>query len=198
MSFDQYRSCTLYTFVVFILYTVTFVFAKDEHRGIVNEPRISRFMTDLFDLNGETEWSQYLFWLKTKDHSSTNTNFTHWASISVQINAYSDSTNKMNVEKQKFTVNYQRLSNSFIKFQIDSTQRGGGANFRIEVLGQTYVQLCPYKDLFNGKYVAICDVDTNKIEGDYSIKIFLQFINFHAFDIVQSENRLIWKGNFKS
>ena len=205
MSFDQYRCCTLCTFIVFILYTVTFVFVKDEHRGIVHESHIFEFMplktmsyNHVFELNGETEWSQYLFWLKKKDHSSTNTNFTHWTSILVPKHAYSDFTNQLNVQRQKFTVHHQVNNTSFINIQIDSTQREGGANFRIEVLGKTYIQICSYKDLFNGKYVAICDVDINTIEGDYSINIFLQFINFHAFDVVRSENRLIWKKKMKS
>ena len=79
---------------------------------------------------------------------------------------------------------------------ITGVSTGGGANFRVEVTSPTLRQICPVRDYLNGTYLSCCMIDVMTNTQPYNITIYLQFVNFHAYQKYSGVHTQLWQNLF--
>ena len=86
----------------------------------------------------------------------------------------------------------------YISFDILDQNSTGGSSYRVEVTSPTFRQVCPVRDHFDGTYLGCCVIDIATNPEPYNIAIYIQFVQFNAFNNFLGVHKLVWQDKFNS
>ena len=66
----------------------------------------------------------------------------------------------------------------------------------LEVYGPTFRLVCPIQDNLNGTYNACCMIDVENNPDPFTISMYVQFVNFKAYENFLGIHELIWNNTF--
>ena len=151
------------------------------------------------DLNGRNEWMQYLRWVAKLHEVANVTNLSDILYVTIPFKS-TVSTN--NVHDYHYDVKYtkQVLNSNLLLLRLiiiqshdNSSVNVAGSNYRVEITTENTKQVCGVKDMNDGTYLSCCQISLGSNHfTKYQISVFVQFVNFGAFEKLVSNSALIW------
>ena len=165
-------------------------------------------MDDSCTFDGRSDWIQYLYWITQKSHKKVKSLriqslFKLQHSSSKYLKSVNRSRKKLSDYKYNIIEKTVNLSELFfthtllINELVKNSSSLGGSSFRVEIKNKDIKVICPVKDYFNGHYLSCCTLDNASRGSPYSVEIYLQFVQYQAFERVKGQNHLIWRKAFE-
>ena len=153
-------------------------------------------------LDGETEFSQLQYVVDKYLSKEEQDKLTFEEKIQkYDVKSHSDRRFRLSREEVKNLYTYDvksRMSSGdgfqiltlMIHEKINGTPTEGGTNFRTHLEAPSTVDLCPYKDFFNGVYLICCKIRQERTQ----VTVKLMYVNFTMPFMMGSKSvdRVIW------